>query len=111
MISDVVGVVGELYIVSTKVVYNDALIDIYSYLLWLAFVVTLLLLGSAIIWRLVRNNKDKVFVADTKICIPIVFIICIFLLGCSIFPPLLDAFKHLATPEWYALERIERLVK
>lgn len=111
MISDVVGVAGELYTTSTKVVYNDALIDLYSTFIWASFAIVLSLLVSILMWKGVKDDKDKEFVRFMRVGIPIVFTICIFLSFCSTFNTALKATKHLTTPEWYALERIERLVK
>jgi len=112
MIEDVVGVVHELYVLSSQVVFNDAVIDLVRASIW---IVLFAVLGTTILviaFRLAKLDWEEE-ILGTLIRIfssVIVGMLFMMILHANI-GTISDSAKKLTTPEWYALERIERLVK
>lgn len=115
IILDTVGVAKELHTVSSRVVYNDASIDIYASLVSIFLVTALLFVIGFGIWKLSREVAAKEKDSELKLiatCVTAAIILMIFCMSfVASYISITEAAKRLTTPEWYALERIERLVK
>jgi len=111
IIFDAVGAAKELYLLSIQVVYNDAWIGIIGDTCIMLFVFSIGIGIPIKVWRITEKEDDEDARFGARVAITAIGIVVIFFTSLSYTDAITEYTKRLTTPEWYALERIERLVK